>query len=84
VLLLLGYESPGEDTVRKYMVKPRKPRPATITWLSFLRNHLDCSWAIDCFTVTTLRFQVLYVFLVLDHARREVLHFAVTPNSSME
>jgi len=31
-----------------------------------------------------LRFQVLYVFLVLDHARREVLHFAVTPNPTME
>jgi transposase InsO family protein len=36
------------------------------------------------FTVTTLRFQVLYVFLVFDHARREVVHFAVTPNPTME
>jgi hypothetical protein len=53
VLLLLGYESPGEDTVRKYMVKPRKPRPATTTWLPFLRNRLDCSWAMDFFTVTS-------------------------------
>jgi len=84
VLLLMGYEAPGEDTVRKYMVKPRKPRPETTTWLPFLRNHLDCSWAIDFFTVTTLGFQVLYVFLVFDHARREVLHFAVTPNPTME
>jgi len=84
VLLLMGYEAPGEDTVRKYMVKPRRPRPETTTWLPFLRNHLDCSWAMDFFTVTTLRFQVLYVFLVLDHARREVLHFAVTPNPTME
>jgi len=84
VLLLMGYEAPGEDTVRKYMVKPRKPRPATTNWLSFLRNHLDCSWAIDFFTVNTLGFQVLYVFLVFDHARREVLHFAITPNPSME
>ena len=84
VLLLMGYEAPGEDTVRKYMVKPRKPRPATTAWLTFLRNHLDCSWAIDFFTVHTLGFQVLYVFLVFDHARREVLHFAITPNPSME
>jgi hypothetical protein len=83
-LLLLGYEAPGEDTVRKYMVKPRRPRPDTTSWLPFLRNHLDCSWAIDFFTVTTLGFQVLYVFLVLDHARREVVHFAVTPNPTME
>ena len=84
VLLLMGYEAPGEDTVRKYMVKPRKPRPATTTWLTFLRNHPDCSWAIDFFTVTTLRFQVLYVFLVFDHARREVVLFAVTPNPTLE
>jgi len=84
VLLLLGYEAPGEDTVRKYMVKPRKPRSPSTTWLSFLRNHLKVSWAIDFFTVNTLGFQVLYVFLVFDHARREVLHYAITPNPSME
>jgi hypothetical protein len=84
VLLLMGYEAPGEDTVRKYMVKPRRPRPETTTWLTFLRNHLDCSWAMDFFAVATLRFEVLYVFLVLDHARREVVHFAVTPNPSMD
>jgi len=30
VLLLMGYEAPGQDTVRKYMVKPRKPRPAVV------------------------------------------------------
>ena len=83
-VLLLGYEAPGEDTVRKYMVKSRKPRSPSTTWLTFLRNHLDCSWAIDFFTVNTLGFQVLYVFLVFDHARREVLHFAITPNPSME
>jgi len=83
-LLLPGYEAPGEDTVRKYMVKPRRPRSPSTTWLAFLRNHLEVSWAMDFFTVTTLRFQVLYVFLVFDHVRREVLHFAVTPNPTME
>jgi hypothetical protein len=84
VLLLMGYQAPGEDTVRKCMVRSRRPRPATTSWLTFLRNHLDCSWAIDLFTTNTLRFQVLYVFLVFDHARREVLHFAITPNPTME
>jgi len=83
-LLLLGYEAPCAETVRKYMVKRRKPRPATTNWLSFLRNHLNCSWAVDFCTVNTLGFQVLYVFLVFDHARREALHFAITPNPTME
>ncbi len=84
MLLLLGYEVACAETIRKYMAKPRKPRSPSTTWLTFLRNHVDCSWAIDFFTVNTLGFQVLYVFLVFDHARREVLHFAVTPNPSME
>jgi transposase InsO family protein len=66
------------------MVKPRESRPPSTTWLPFLRNHLDCSWAIDFFTVTMLGFQVLYVFLVFDHARREVRHFAVTAHPTME
>ncbi len=83
-LLLLGYDAPCLQTIAKYMVKPRKPRTQSTNWLPSLRNHLEVSWAIDFFTVTTLGFQVLYVFLVLDHARREVLHFAVTPHPSME
>jgi transposase InsO family protein len=83
-LLLLGYRAPCAGTIRKYMVRPRKPRPESTNWLPFLRNHLEVSWAIDFFTVTTLGFQVLYVFLVFDHARREVLHFAVTPHPAMQ
>jgi len=83
-LLLLGYEAPCVQSISKYMVKPRKPRPQSTNWLSFLRNHLDVSWAIDFFTVNTLGFQTLYVFLVFDHARREVLHFAVTLHPTME
>jgi len=83
-LLLLQYEPPCEDTIRKYMVKPRKPRERSTTWLPFLRNHLDVSWAIDFFTVTTVRFATVYVFFVLDHGRRKVLHFATTYSPSMQ
>jgi transposase InsO family protein len=65
------------------MVKPKNPRGKSTTWLPFLRNHLDVSWAIDFFTVTTIRFATLYVFLVLNHGRRKVVHFAITSNPSM-
>ena len=34
--------------------------------------------SVDFFTVPTIRFQVLYVFLVLAHDRRRILHFGVT------
>jgi putative transposase len=83
-LELLGYHPPCDDTIRKYMVKPRKPRKKSTTWLPFLRNHLDVSWAIDFFTVTTVRFTTLYVFIILDHGRRQVIHTATTYAPSMK
>src|SRR6476646_1365037 len=47
----------------------------------FLRNHLPpVSWAMDFFTVPTLRFQILYIVVILNHSRRQVVHFAVTPH----
>ena len=82
-LVLLQYDPPCDDTIRKYMYKPRKPRKRSTTWLPFLRNHLDVSWAIDFFTVTTINFATLYVFLVFDHGRRKVKHFAITRNPFM-
>jgi len=65
------------------MVKPRRPRKPSTTWLPFLRNHLDVSWAIDFCTVPTLTFRTLFVFIVLEHGRRRVPHWAVTPAPSM-
>jgi hypothetical protein len=53
------------------------------TWLTFLRNHLEVSWAMDFFTVPTVRFQILYVFVILHHSRRQVVHFAVTAHPTM-
>ena len=34
--------------------------------------------SIDFFTIATIRFRVLYVFIVLAHDRRRVIHFNVT------
>jgi len=82
-LLKLQYDAPCEDTIRKYMVKSKNPRGKSTTWLPFLRNHMDVSWAIDFFAVTTIRFARLCVFVVLHHGRRKVVHFAITPNPSM-
>jgi len=42
-LLLLRYDPPCEDTIRKYMVKPKGPHKKSTTWLPFLRNRLDIS-----------------------------------------
>jgi hypothetical protein len=61
------------------MVHGRKP--PSQTWRTFLENHLAQIVSVDFFTVPTFRFPVLYVFLVLTHARRRVIHFNVTAPS---
>jgi len=74
-LLKLGIDV-GETSVSKYMVRGSKP--PSQTWRTFLENHLKTVVSVDFFTVPTIRFQVLYVFLVLAHDRRRMLHVAVT------
>jgi putative transposase len=69
-LLKLGIEI-GETTVAKYMVRGRKP--PSQTWRTFLHNHVPALVSVDFFIVPTIRFQVLYVFLVLAHERRRVV-----------
>lgn len=64
-------------TVRKYRPKGDR-RPPSQTWRAFLRNHASQLIAVDFFTVPTVTFRVLFVFVVLAHERRRVLHFAVT------
>ena len=80
-LLKLGIDI-GETSVSKYLVRSRKP--PSQTWRTFLENHVSSLVSIDFFTVPTFRFQVLYVFLVLAHERRRILHFAVTAHPTAE
>src|SRR6516162_6773629 len=73
-LLKLGFEI-SERTVSRLMPKDRK---RIQTWMTFLRNHVGQLVSIDFFTVATIRLRVLYVFIVLAHDRRRVIHFNVT------
>jgi transposase InsO family protein len=80
-LLKLGIDI-GQTSVGKYMVRARKP--PSQTWRTFLDNHVKTMVSIDFFTVPTIRFQVLYVFLVLAHDRRRIVHFNVTAHPTAE
>src|ERR1019366_7235989 len=80
-LLKLGIAI-GETSVGKYMVHSRKP--ASQTWRTFLENHAPQLVSIDFFTVPSIRFQVLYVFLILAHDRRRILHFNVTAHPTAQ
>lgn len=59
-------------------------RPPSQTWKSFLQNHLSEVIATDFFTLPTIRLRVLFVFLVMEHHRRRVLHFGVTEHPTAE
>ena len=80
-LLKLGI-AVAPSTVTRYLPRPRKP--PSQTWLTFLTNHLAQTAAIDFFTVPTATFRVLFVFLVLSHDRRRVVHFGVTEHPTQE
>jgi len=74
-LLKLGIEV-SQATVSKYLLRTKKPRSQA--WRTFLNNHTDSMAAMDSFTVPTASFRVLYVFIVLSHDRRRVVHFNAT------
>ena len=74
-LKLLGFEI-ADSTVAKYMIRQKKP--PSQTWRTFLKNHIKQITAIDFFTVPTVRFQILYCFVVLRDHRRQIIHFNIT------
>lgn len=65
-------------TVDKYRVR-RKGTPSP-SWKAFLSNETKAIAGMDFFTVATATFGILYVFVVLMHKRRRVVHFNVTAN----
>ena len=74
-LLKLGLEV-SKRTVSQLM--PRRRKPPSQTWKTFLENHLSELVSVDFFTVPTATFRVLFVLVVLAHRRRGVIHFNVT------
>ena len=80
-LLKLGIDV-SPTTVAKYMIRHRKP--PSQTWRAFLDNHIKQLVSIDFFVVPTITFKVLFVFVILSHERRRVMHFNVTANPTAE
>src|SRR5262249_13846851 len=81
LLLKLGLqESPR--TVRKYMPAPRDGNGnrglSSQCWATFIRNHARGIIACDFCVAVTATFRILYVFVVIEHARRRLLHVNVT------
>jgi transposase InsO family protein len=84
LLLKLGIRV-SPRTVRRYMPsRPRRPRPGTQAWCTFVRNHAGSVLASDFFVVVTATFRVLYVFVVLEVGTRRILQWNVTAHPTAE
>jgi putative transposase len=53
-------------------------------WMTFVRNHAESVVACDYFTVVTAMFNVLYVFIVVEHATRRIVHCNVTEHPTAD
>ena len=66
-------------TVRKYL--PRAPAGCPRgdqRWSTFLKNHAQAVVACDFFVTVTSSFRLLYVFVVIEHRSRRLIHCNVT------
>lgn len=80
-LRMLGIDV-SETAVAKYMIRHRKP--SSQSWRTFLDNLASDIASVDFFTVPTATFRVLYVFVMMKHDQREVVHFNITQNPTAQ
>ena len=87
LLLKLGLRV-SPRTVRKYMPShcvggPGKRCPSQ-RWSTFIRNHAKGIIARDFCVTITATFRMLYVFVVIEHEGRRLLHVNVTSHPTAE
>jgi len=67
----------SKRSIRRY--RWRKPTPAgSQRWRTFLSNEIKGIWAADLLVVQTATYRTLYVFFIISHQRRRLIHFDVT------
>jgi putative transposase len=87
LLLKLGLRV-SPRTVRQYLPKRLDRGPGTRVssqrWSTFVRNHAQVIVACDFCVVVTATFRFLYVFVLMEHATRRLLHVNVTAHPTAE
>src|SRR5574341_907390 len=87
LLLKLGLRV-SPRTVRKYMPKrldsSRGKCGSSQRWRTFVRNHAQTIIACDFCVVVTATFRLLFVFVVMEHATRRILHCNVTAHPTAD
>jgi putative transposase len=87
LLLKLGLKV-SPRTVRKYMPDhcvggPGKRCPSQ-RWSTFVRHHAKGILACDFCVVVTATFRLIYVFVIIEHASRQLLHVKVTAHPTAQ
>lgn len=82
-LLKLGIRV-SKRTIQKYMRQVRPSGKSGQSWGTFVRNHTNNIWACDFLQLYDAWFRPIFVFFVVKHGSREVVHFNVTRAPSDE
>jgi hypothetical protein len=77
LLLKLGIQV-SPRTVRKYLPRPPGGPRGDLRWSTFLRLHAEGIVACDFAVVVTAAFRMLYLFVVIEHGTRRLIHCNVT------
>jgi putative transposase len=87
LLLKLGLRV-SPRTVRKYLPmyldQGRAKRASSQRWRTFVRNRAQAIIAYDFCLVVTATFRLLYVFVVMEHATRRILHTNATAHPTAQ
>jgi putative transposase len=75
-------------TIRKYLPKRVDHgcgrRVMSQHWRTFVRNHAQAIIACDFCVVVTATFRFLYIFVLMEHATRRILHCNVTTHPTAQ
>jgi len=87
LLLKLGLRV-SPRTVRKYLPKRLDRGPGKVAtfqrWSTFVRNHAQAIVACDFCVTVTASFCIFYVFVVIEHTTRRILHVNVTAHPTAD
>src|SRR5450631_330334 len=82
LILKLGIQV-SPRTVNKYLPQSPKRRPrGDMRWSTFLRVHAQGLIACDFLVAVTATFRLLYVFVVIEHRSRRLIHCNITAHPS--
>lgn len=80
-LLKLGIRV-SKRTIQRYLPKKRKKKGQT--WATFIKNHSRDIWACDFTVAHDMLFRPIYIFVILELRKRQIVHTAMTTTPTDE